>query len=408
VRNEPAEEDEPPFDPPPLEDLLGEAEAAANEDIEEETVWAEAPPTVPAEDDVPFDPPTEEDEIFQSFQLDIPVEPAPETKPEAKPRPPRVDAPLPAITIHVSYDRPDMASVVEALRADPRAHYATLTATHGGIDAAIARFRAAPSPDLIVLDTNLRQDNIVDGVDRLRAVLAPHTRLVVLGEVNDIGLLRDLAARRVSDYIVAPAGLDALAASLCAIYAECDTARTIAVLGARGGLGASTVARNLAWTIAERHAAPAALVDLDLSFGTALSSAENPKHSIADAIAAADDIDQILQRICVERTPRLRVFAAPAKVEHGLDLEAKLDQVLARVRRTSAFVVLDLPHTWDSWVRRTLLHADEVVIVAGPDLASLRNTDGMLKFLRAGRVKTTPPTVVISMAGVPIRPEIPL
>jgi hypothetical protein len=82
VRNEPAVEDEPPFDPPPLEDLLGDAEAAANEDIEEETVWAEAPPTVPAEDDVPFDPPTEEDEIFQSFQLDIPVEPAPETKPE--------------------------------------------------------------------------------------------------------------------------------------------------------------------------------------------------------------------------------------------------------------------------------------------------------------------------------------
>jgi hypothetical protein len=81
---------------------------------------------------------------------------------------------------------------------------------------------------------------------------------------------------------------------------------------------------------------------------------------------------------------------------------------MAEVRRSSAYVVLDLPHVWEPWVRQTLREADEVVIVAAPDLASLRNTDNMLKLLRSERDKASAPLIVLSMAGIPKRPEIPL
>jgi pilus assembly protein CpaE len=77
------------------------------------------------------------------------------------------------------------------------------------------------------------------------------------------------------------------------------------------------------------------------------------------------------------------------------------------VRRTSPYVVLDLPHAWTSWVKHTMLAADDAIIVAGPDLASLRNTKNIMDLLKSMRPYDSPPTVVLSMVGVPKRPEIP-
>jgi pilus assembly protein CpaE len=77
------------------------------------------------------------------------------------------------------------------------------------------------------------------------------------------------------------------------------------------------------------------------------------------------------------------------------------------VRRTSPFLVLDLPHVWTSWLKQTLLASDDVVIVAAPDLASLRNTKNILDLMKASRPYDSPPCVALNMVGVPKRPEIP-
>jgi TPR repeat protein len=82
--------------------------------------------------------------------------------------------------------------------------------------------------------------------------------------------------------------------------------------------------------------------------------------------------------------------------------------MIARVRRTSAFVILDVPHVWTSWVREVLIAADEVLLVASPDLASLRNTDNLMKLLRVQREARAEPAIALTMTGVPKRPEISL
>ena len=70
-------------------------------------------------------------------------------------------------------------------------------------------------------------------------------------------------------------------------------------------------------------------------------------------------------------------------------------------------MVLDLPHIWTGWMRKTLISADEVVVVATPDLASLRNAKNMIDLIRSGRPNDAPPRLVLNQVGVPGRPEIP-
>jgi pilus assembly protein CpaE len=201
--------------------------------------------------------------------------------------------------------------------------------------------------------------------------------------------------------------------TICGLYVNPDkpfAGRVIAVVGARGGIGASTIAHNLAWSIAERQESGATLLDLDLSFGTAaLDFNQDPPQSIADALMAPDRVDDIfLERVTTKQTQRLQMLTAPATLEREFELDPQAyEMVIERVRRTSPFVVLDLPHVWTSWVKHTLLAADDAIIVAGPDLASLRNTKNIMDLLKAMRPYDSPPTVVLSMVGVPKRPEIP-
>src|SRR5690606_5218796 len=114
-----------------------------------------------------------------------------------------------------------------------------------------------------------------------------------------------------------------------------------------------------------------------------------------------------LEDMMAKASPRLRLLSAPLVVERALELEPdNVSALIARVRRQSAYVVLDLPHTWTPWVKQTLLAADSILIVASPDLASLRNTDNMLKLLRSEASRQASPLIALSMSGVPKRPEI--
>ncbi len=256
-------------------------------------------------------------------------------------------------------------------------------------------------------NSTLNGPEMLSGLDRLFGLLARGSKVVVLGAVNDIALFRELAARGVSEYIVPPMRQEDVVRVLCRLYADNDKSRVIAVIGARGGVGASTIAHNLAWSIAERQDVPAALLDLDLSFGTAAFSVHlNTPHSLADVLLATEPVDDaFLEQVSAKQTPRLQILSAPASLEHDFPLDG-LELVIKRARRTSSFVVLDLPHAWTAWIKQTLISADDVLIVAGPDLASLSSAKNMLDLLSLERPKGSAPAVALSMVGVPNRPEI--
>lgn len=304
------------------------------------------------------------------------------------------EQPVPRITIHAACDRPEIADIIAGI-------------------AAVTRFAAQASPNLLIIDTQQQGVAMLHSLDRLAQVIEAGTKVIIIGAVNDIGLFRELMARGVSEYIVPPLQPLDLIRTICALYVNPDkpfAGRVIAVIGARGGIGASTIAHNVAWSIAERQESNATLLDLDLSFGTAaLDFNQDPPQTIADALTSPDRVDDVfLERVTTKQTQHLQMLTAPATLEREFELDPQsYEVVIDRVRRTSPYVVLDLPHVWTSWVKHTLLAADDAIIVAGPDLASLRNAKNIIDLLKAMRPYDAPPTVVLSMVGVPKRPEIP-
>lgn len=400
-----AEDELPPFDPPDAEDLVAIAEADAEEDTEVE------------EDDAPFDPPELEEFVRAAAAEPPPLEEAPPPANEnAAPRPltrkpdeARPHLAAPPISVHISWDRAHSGELVSALVADRRMARADISHERGGLDGAIVRFATQQSPDLLIIDTTLSGLAMFRALERLSELVDAKTKLIIIGAVNDVGLFRELAARGVSEYVLTPAAPEHLVDAACRLFAETDSSHVVAVIGARGGVGASTIARNIAWSIAEEQEIAAALVDLDWSFGTAAFEAqvETPR-SIADALSAPDD-EGAPDRVAVHCSERFRILGAPASLLKEDHLASEdVEALIRRVRRLSSFVILDLPHTWAPWVKQALVAADDIVMVASPDLASLRNAEAMLRAVKAERAGRADAIVTLSMVGVPKRPEITL
>jgi pilus assembly protein CpaE len=335
-----------------------------------------------------------------------------EEKPEVA-LPPVEDhiAPAPRVSVQAFCETVETASAVQSAGEDRRLGKAHLKIQMGGMAAAAEAYRSAPTPNVIVLETDARGD-ILSGLDQLATVCDPGTRVVVIGRINDVGLYRELVRRGVSDYVIAPVTTIDVVRSICNLFSAPESksvGRIIAVVGAKGGVGASTIAHNVAWAIARDLAMDSVVADLDLAFGTAgLDYNQDPPQGIADAVFSPDRIDTaFLDRLLSKCTDHLSLLAAPATLDRVYDFGVEaFDAVFDTLRTTMPCIVLDIPHQWSGWTKRALVSADDILIVAAPDLASLRNTKNMFDLLKASRPNDRPPLYCLNQVGVPKRPEI--
>ena len=320
---------------------------------------------------------------------------------------------VPRIAIHVFAERQDTLAAAERAGQDRRLSRATTQIRIGGVAAAVEAYRHEPTPPLIVVECMKDPQTLLWEVDQLAEVCDAGTKVVVVGATNDILLFRELMRRGVSEYLVAPLQPLQLISAIGGLFADPAqpfVGRSIAFVGARGGTGSSSVAHNTAYAMSERIGANTVIVDYDLPFGTAgLDFNQDPLSGVADALSQPDRLDPVLlDRMMVRCTDKLSLFAAPATLDVDWDISPEaFEEVTTQIRSTAPFVVLDLPHLWSGWMRRTLVAADEVVIVATPDLASLRNAKNMIDLIRQGRPNDAPPRLVLNQVGVPGRPEIP-
>jgi pilus assembly protein CpaE len=321
-------------------------------------------------------------------------------------------APVPRITLQAFCETPDVAASFQAAAEDRRMHKAHVKVQMGGAPAAVEAYRQAPTPNVIVLESVGDRAALLAHLDTLSEVCDGGTKVVVVGHVNDVILYRELVRRGVSEYIIAPvAVLDAVKAisELFSAPGAEPVGRTIAVVGAKGGVGSSTVAHNLGWTTARQLSLSTVVVDLDIAFGTAgLDFNQDPPQGIAEAIFAPERLDaNLVDRLLSKCSDNLSLLAAPAMLDRTTDLvETALDGLLDIMRASIPCIILDVPHLWTAWVRRTLIGSDEIAIVAAPELASLRNTKNLYDSLRQARPNDRKPKIVLNQVGVPKRPEI--
>ncbi|QQO19652.1 AAA family ATPase [Bradyrhizobium diazoefficiens] len=320
-------------------------------------------------------------------------------------------APAPRVSVQAFCDTVETAAAVQSAGEDRRLGKAHLKIQMGGMAAAIEAYRSAPTPNVIVLESDGRND-LLSGLDQLATVCDAGTRVVVIGRINDVMLYRELVRRGVSDYVLAPVGAIDVVRSICNLFSAPEAkavGRIIAVVGAKGGVGASTISHNVAWAIARDLAMDAVVADLDLAFGTAgLDYNQDPPQGIADAVFSPDRVDTaFIDRLLSKCTDHLSLLAAPATLDRVYDFGIDaFDSVFDTLRSTMPCIVLDIPHQWSGWTKRALIGADDILIVAAPDLANLRNTKNLFDLLKAARPNDRPPLYCLNQVGVPKRPEI--
>ena len=320
--------------------------------------------------------------------------------------------PIPRVSIQAFCEHPATAEIIQIAAEDRRLAKAHVSVHMGGVEAAVAHYQQNPTPNLIIIETSLPRDHILAELDRLAENCDPGTKVLIIGHANDVMLYRELLKRGVSEYLVEPVAPLQLMEAISNLYNNPETepvGHVYAFIGAKGGVGSSTVCHNSAWSLSEMLKVDVVIADLDLAFGTTgLDFNQDPMQGIADALSSPDRLDEVLlDRLLTKCSEHLSIFPAPVVLDRDYDISVEgCDQVIDVVRQNVPYVIVDLPHTWTAWVKHTLLQADEVIITAAPDLANLRNAKNIVDLLQQVRRNDAKPRLVMNMVNMPKRPEI--
>ncbi len=321
-------------------------------------------------------------------------------------------APLPRVSIQAFCETAEVSAGLEEVSRDRRMNKTHFQSHMGGIKAAIEFYESAPTPNVIIIESQANAGALLGDLETLAECCDAGTQVVVIGHTNDIPLYRELTRRGVSEYLVAPIDTIPMLGALSGLFNKENAAplgRVIAFVGAKGGVGASTIAHNCAWTISNDLELDTIIVDLDLPFGTAgLDFNQDPPQGVAEAVFSPDRLDDVLlDRLLSKCSERLSLLASPATLDRPYDIdESGFEGLFDLLRATVPCIVLDVPHVWNAWTQSVLAAADEVVVVAAPDLANLRNAKNLVDVLTAGRPNDAPARLLLNGFGLAKRPEI--
>ncbi len=230
----------------------------------------------------------------------------------------------------------------------------------GGAAAALEAYRNSATPNVIVVEAPADREALIAHLDELAHCCDSGTKVVVLGRTNDVSLYRQLMARGVSEYLVPPFDVVDFVEAISQLFRAPGAkplGRIVSVIGSKGGVGASTVAHNLAWSLASIADKATIIADFDLAFGTAgLDYNQDPAQGVADAVFAPERVDAMLvDRLLARCGDHLSLLAAPATLDRALDFselglrhadrrDARLD-ALDRRRPAAPVERLGPPHT---------------------------------------------------------------
>ena len=319
---------------------------------------------------------------------------------------------VPRIDIEAFCTTSEMATAMQEAAYDRRMARTSIAVAMGGADRATETYADTDTPHLLIVESDADGLAVFDELEKLAEVCDPDTKVIVCGPSNDVTLYRELKRQGVDEYIVSPAAPMQVIEAIASVFSdpsEAPLARTIGFVGVKGGCGSSTLAHNAAWMIGQMEKKEVLLVDLDVQFGTAgLDFNREPTRSVVDALGSVDELDDVkLQRLLIEYDDHLSILAAPASLEVISEFEeSSVIDMVQLIREATDFAVFDIPHVWTPWVQRAIMQMDEIVLVATPELASLRNLKALYDMLVSRRPNDAPPRLVLNNVGMPKRPEI--
>src|SRR5512139_3645582 len=270
----------------------------------------------------------------------------------------------------------------------------------GGLRNAVQSLSISASPNVLLIDLSESGDPLND-INALAEVCEPGTIVVAIGQVNDVRLYRDLVASGIHDYLLKPFTVDQLRDTFAHAQAILSGPRgeaqvdkphvMAAVIGVRGGVGASTVATSLAWLMGEKAHRSTALLDLDVHFGTgALALDLEPGRGLTDAIENPSRIDGLfIERAMIRANERLSVLSAEAPLHQPLITDGTaFFQLQEEMKNAFESTVLDLPRHMLIQYPHMVHDAHVAVVVSELTLAATRDTIRILSWLKANAPQT--------------------
>ncbi len=312
---------------------------------------------------------------------------------------------LPNISIQAFCERTETANAIHEMSRDWRMKRTNLKIFMGGLPAALDYYHKESTPALILIESGMRGPELFAQLNQLASVCDEGTQLIMIGATNDIKLYRQLLDSGVSDYVVPPFHPLSMIRTISEHFSDPEkpfVGRTSAFFGAKGGVGSSTIAHNIAWCLAENIKQETSLVDLDSSWGTTgLDFAYDATQGLEEALSQPERLDDtLLDRIMLRHTAKLSILPAAGSLNNDPIMNAEAYQTVVNgVRKISPLTILDMPHFWCEWTRNILTSADDVVITATCDLANLRNSKNLIDFLKAERPNDSAPILILNKVG---------
>ena len=265
----------------------------------------------------------------------------------------------------------------------------------GGLRNAVQSLSVSASPNILMVDLSESGDPLND-INALAEVCEPGTVVIAVGQVNDVRLYRDLIASGIHDYLLKPLSASQLRDALTNAHAvfsapksnDPDAAKrhiSTAIVGTRGGVGASTLATSLAWLFSADHKLPTALLDLDVHFGTgALALDLEPGRGLTDAIDNPSRIDGLfIERAMIRANDNLAILSAEAPINSPLMTDGSaFVQLEEEFRHAFEMTVIDLPRNMLINFPHLLADVNVVVLATEMTLASARDTIRILSWLK--------------------------
>ena len=293
--------------------------------------------------------------------------------------------------------------------------FAHVSVEDGGSEEAMNYLSESTAPKIIIVDIS-ESSAPLTAMLSLTAAFTEETQLIGIGSVNDINLYREIVGAGVADYLIKPLTEKSLSAALRRAQetpatpgenrsnkAAANNAEKITVIGSRGGIGASTVAVNLAWIMGMERKVKTTLVDLDLEFGTvALSLDLEPTRGLREALESPARVDSLfLESATARLTDNFAVMATEETLTGDNEFNPEAIEVIFEMLGSQDAVVLDLPRTIGYAMRnRAFAASSRIVLVTDISLAGLRDSLRLLGEIDSA-AKGVPVTVIATQTGGP-------
>lgn len=278
----------------------------------------------------------------------------------------------------------------------------------GDVLQATAQLQKMPTPSTLIVDVSAHPQPVA-ALEDLAGVVEPDVRVLAIGDREDLGFYRQVTrGLGVLEYLFKPISATAVAQHFGPLVQRRPNlewamrgGRVLAVTGARGGAGATTVAVNLAWFLAKETARHSVLLDADLHCGTAgLMLGAQASPGLRIAIEHPNRVDELfVERSTTQVTERLHLLAAEENlVEHPNCATGAAEKLIMTLRRRYNFIIMDVDFNDQQFNRDLLMLAHQRIIVMEPSLASVRDALRLLQ-LPGGPVQAHRPIIVLNHLG---------